>query len=349
VRGLILSISFAFSAALWSGCGGAPADANSGKAKPPGLPVETYTAAFERVEDKLFAVGSLEANELVEIKSEIAGRVVTISFDEGAPVSKGDVLFQLDDAKLRAELESAEARWEKARNNLERSRKLLEQHTISPQEFDDVQAESKEANAAVSLAQELLSDATIRSPLKGFISARLVSPGQYIDKNQTLVTVVDNDPMKIDFAVPERFLAQLHVGQNVNVTVVSLAGKPFTGEVYFIDPKVDLSTRTIKVKAQIPNPAGELRAGMFANAELIVGVRDQAVVIPEQAIVPQIDKLVVFVVKEGVAARREVKIGTRMPGRVEIADGVAAGEQVVISGQQKLRDQMPVQPITKET
>ncbi len=334
---------------LWNSCSRAPADANAAKGKAFGLPVETYTAAFERVEDKIFAVGSLEANEMVQMKSEIAGRIVKVSFDEGAAVGKGDVLFQLDDAKLRAELEWAEARLEKARNNLERSRKLLEQHTISPQEFDDVQAEFKEADATVSLAKERLSDATIRSPLKGFISERLVSPGQYIDKNQTLVTVVDNDPMKIDFAVPERFLPQLHLGQNVKVKVVSLASEIFTGEVYFIDPRVEPSTRTIKVKAQIPNPSGELRAGMFANAELIVGARDQAVVIPEQALVPQIDKVTVFVVKDGIAQRREVKIGARMAGKVEIAEGIAVGEQVVISGQQKLRDQMPAQPSQKES
>ncbi len=198
------------------------------------------------------------------------------------------------------------------------------------------------------LATEQLNDATIRSPLTGFISERLVSEGQVVDRDRTLVTVIDNDPMKIDFAVPERYLADLATGQQVTVTVTALAGELFRGEVYFIDPQVDPSTRTIKLKASIPNPAGRLRAGMFANVKLVLGVDDDAVVIPEEAVVPAIDKLTVYLVEDGKAVRREVRIGARLAGRVQIADGIAAGDLVITSGHQKLSGGIPVRPIKKE-
>ncbi len=332
-----------FLAALLAGCDRTSANGGATKGGGFSVPVETVVAALERVEDKIAAVGTLEPDEMVQIKTEVEGRIATITFDEGAAVKKGDVLFQLDDAKLRATLEEAEARLDKARNNLERGRKLIEQNTISQQELDNAQADFKAASAAVALARARLNDTTIRSPLDGFISERLVSPGKYIDKDVTLVTVVDNDPMKIDFSVPERFLPQLRVGQTVNVRVAAVPGKTFQGDVFFLDPRVEPSTRTVKLKARIPNSSGELRPGLFANVELVVGVREQAVVVPEHAIVPAIDKLTVFVIENGVARRREVTLGTRSPGKVEIATGVAAGDQVVVAGQQKLADQVPVQ------
>jgi membrane fusion protein (multidrug efflux system) len=335
-------------ALILTGCDRASTEAKAaGKAGKFAVPVETAVAALERVEDKISAVGSLAANEMVQIKSEVAGRVVAVLFDEGASVHKADVLFRLDDAKWQAELDSAQARLDKARNNLERNRKLLAQQTISPQEFDDAQAEFKGANAAVALATERLADTTIRAPFDAFISERLVSPGQYVDEGQTLVTLVDNDPMKLDFSVPERYLSRLQPGQKVNVKVASLAGKAFTGEVYFVDPRAEPSTRTVKVKAQIPNPDGELRSGLFANVELVTGARDNAVVVPEQAVVPVIDKLTVFVVENGVARRRAVTVGARLPGKVEIAGGIQTGDAVVIAGQQKLSDGVPVQPVEK--
>jgi membrane fusion protein (multidrug efflux system) len=131
------------------------------------------------------------------------------------------------------------------------------------------------------------------------------------------------------------------------VKVTGFADKTFAGEVYFIDPRVDPSTRTVKVKARIANADGELRPGLFANVELITGARDDALVVPEQAVVPAIDKLTVFVVENGIAHRREVTVGARLPGKVEITSGLKDGEVVVIAGQQKLRDGVPVQPVAK--
>lgn len=331
----------------WTQCRNPKQQPGAGGPPPGGfaVPVETVAATAETVLDKIEAVGSIEPNEIVDVRSEISGRITAVSFAEGTSVKKGDVLFQLDDAKLQAEVQLAGAEFAKARNNLERTRKLLDQQAISPREFDDAQAEFTSAEARLALAKEQLADATIVSPHDGMTSQRLVSPQQFIEKNQTLVTVVDTDPMKIDFAVPERFMSQLRVGQQVDVTLVALPGRAFRGDVYFIDPRVDASTRTIKLKARLPNPDNVLRAGLFANVSLVAGQRANAVTVPEQSVVPQIDKNIVFVVVDGKAQRREVVIGARLPGRVEIKSGVTAGEPVVIAGQQKLRDQAPVMPM----
>jgi membrane fusion protein (multidrug efflux system) len=331
----------------WTQCRNPKQPAGAGGPPPGGfaVPVETAVATTETVMDKISAVGSIEPNEIVDVRSEISGRITAVSFVEGAPVKKGDVLFQLDDAKLQADVQLAGAEFAKARNNLDRTRKLLEQQAISPREFDDAQAEFTSAEARLTLAREQLADATIVSPHDGMISQRLVSPQQFIEKNQTLVTVVDTDPMKIDFSVPERFMSQLRIGQQVDVTLVALPGRAFRGEVYFIDPRVDASTRTIKLKARLPNPDNALRAGLFANVSLVAGQRENAVVAPEQAVVPLVDKNVVFIVTDGKAQRREIVIGARLPGRVEIVSGVNAGDHVVIAGQQKLRDLAPVMPM----
>ncbi len=336
----------------WTGCDRSGAGAGNGNGGPPrgafSVPVETAVAAVERVEDIVSAVGTLEANEIVTVKPEIEGRVVTVAFREGDPVERDAVLFRLDDAKLKASLDAAAARASKARNEFQRGEKLLAQRTISQQEFDDFKAADLDAQAMLALAHEQLNDATIRSPLTGFISERLVSEGQVVDRDRTLVTVIDNDPMKIDFAVPERYLADLATGQQVTVTVTALAGEVFQGEVYFIDPQVDPSTRTIKLKARIPNPASRLRAGMFANVKLVLGIDETAVVIPEEAVVPAIDKLTVYAVEDGKAVRRTVRIGARLAGRVQITNGVTAGEVIITSGHQKLSDGTAVRPINDE-
>ncbi len=305
--------------------------------------VETAVAVTEQVDHVVTAVGTLEPNEVVTVKPEIEGRIVAVNFTEGAPVNAGDILFQLDDAKLKAAVASAEARATKAENDLARGEALFAEKTISQQEFDNIHAAHLDSQALLVLARERLADTTIRSPLTGLVSERMVSEGQVVDRDRILVTVVDHDPMKIDFAVPERYLADLAVGQTVTVTVVGLADRKLRGEVYFVDPQVDPSTRTIKLKATIPNADGALRAGMFANVSLLLGINENAVVIPEEAVVPAIDKLIVYVVTDGVARRRQVWIGSRMSGRVEITKGLAAGEVVVTGGHQKLRDESPVQ------
>ena len=182
-----------------------------------------------------------------------------------------------------------------------------------------------------------LQDATVVAPFAGAMGARLVSIGQYVTKGQPLTSLVDTDPMKVELNVPERFLGQLAEGQELTVRVAAYPDATFRGTVYFVDPTVNSDTRTVLIKARLPNPDGRLRPGMFANLTLIIQVRKNAVVIPETALMLQGQKTSVFVVNpQDAVEAREVRAGLRQAGWVEIASGLAAGEAVIIEGVQKV-------------
>lgn len=301
-------------------------------------PVVGFRAAARPVEQKIAMTGTLEANEWVEVKAEINGTVEEILFEEGRKVKQGDVLLQIDRRKLDAQMAEAEANLKLAEAGRRRYQALAETRAVSGQEVDQALAAFDAAQAAVALLKASLEDSVVTAPFDGVTGARLVSPGQFIAAGAPLTTVLSPDPMKAEFEVPERHLALLRDGQPVELAVAAYPEERFRGEVYFIAPQVGEETRTALVKAKVPNPEGKLRRGMFAHLDLIVGVREDSIVIPESALVLEMDKVSVFVVDEGGAAQpREVQPGTRLPGEVEIASGLSAGEVVVTEGTQKLR------------
>lgn len=317
------------------GCGGKNANANAG-AQEFKVPVETAKVTTERLIETFSAVGSLEANESVDIKSEIDAIVEKIEFDEGSAVKKGQPLILFDATKWRAQFQQAKAELENARVRADRSEKLLKSDSVSQQEYDDAHAEARRAEAIYNLLDARLKETLIVAPFDGLVSERLVSPGAYAKAGDALVRLVDLNPIKVSFGVPERYLTDLKPGQKVNIRVASLKNKAFEGEVYFIDPQVDVLTRTIKVKARIDNTNGLLRPGLFANVDLTLNVHENASVIPEEAILAQVGATVVFVVSNEQATIRPVKTGLRIPGKVEIVDGLKPGEEVVTAGHQKL-------------
>lgn len=327
---------------LLGGCrpGGAEATGRSG---PPPVPVVAVEARRAPVSERLALVGTLAANEAIEIKSELDGTVLEILFEEGQTVKKGDLLARLDERKLAAAVAEAEASFQLSRSNFERARQLLQDRLISQQEYDQAAAAFRMNEAGLELKRQQWRDARIYAPFEGTISARQVSPGQVITRNTTLTWLMDLDPVKAEFNVPERFLGQLAVGQGIEVTVAAFPDRTFAGRVFFVSPFVDPATRTALVKAEIPNPRGELKPGMFANLQLTLQVKADAILIPETALVPSGERVVVFVVDDkGLAQLRPVKIGVRMAGEVEIAEGLKAGELVITEGVQKVRPGAPV-------
>jgi len=319
-----------------TGCGNKSAKANGPANGGPMVPVEIASVATERMEEKLSVVGTLEANEAVDLKSEVDAIVQEIKFIEGTSVTKGQLLIQFDDAKWRAEHQQAKVELENAKVRAERADKLLKSDSVSQQEYDDSRAAMRTAEANFALLEARLKETQIQAPFDGMISERHVSPGAYAKAGDALVRLVDLDPIKLNFTVPERYLTQLKLGQKVEVKVASLPDRVFTGDVYFIDPQVDAMTRTIKVKARLSNEDGTLRPGLFANVALVLGVRENALVIPEEAILAQTGATVVFVVSNQQAMARTVKTGLRVPGKVQIVEGLQAGEEVVTAGHQKL-------------
>lgn len=325
-------------AAMVSGCK-KPSATGPGAGGFPPTQVISVESKRQPVMENLSLISTIAANEMVEIKSETDGSVAEINFTEGERVEKGRLLIRLDDSKLAASLAEAEANFKLTRANHERSQELLRSKLISTQEFDLVSSQFQASQAALELKKRLLLDTRILAPFAGVVAARNVSPGQVILKNATLTWLVDLDPVKVEINVPERFLSQLRVGQNIDLKVASYPGRKFTGKVFFIAPFVDPATRTALVKAQIPNPEQELKPGMFGNLDLTLSIRENAVVIPESAITQLLDggRGMIYTISEtNTAVLRPVKLGVRLAGLVEVVEGLQGGERVIVEGVQKI-------------
>ena len=325
------------------GCGGSP----SGQDAPPGAwSVRAVVAPVRReaVEDRLSLVGSLAARDAVDVASEADGRIETILFDEGQPVTNGQVLIRLDSDKAGAKVEQAQARFRLSETDFGRGRDLLESETISQQEYDRLEAAFIEARASLVLSEEDLEDVTVVAPFDGVVGKRHVSPGQFITRGMALTSVVRMDPLDAEFNVPERYLGRLEVGQRIEISTVAYPDRAFPGRVTFLAPQVNLSTRTIAVEAEIANDHGLLRPGMYGKLDLILRVQEQALVIPEAAILIQGDRATVVVMNdEDVAEFRPVTVGIRLPSRAVIDAGLVEGERVVVEGHQKLGPGVPIQ------
>lgn len=308
------------------------------------VPVRVAEARRQPLEERVSLVATVAANEAVEVQSEVDGMIEEIGFTEGQRVRKGQALFRLDARKLAASVAQAEANFRLAEANHRRAQSLLEDKTISQQEFDQIAAAYDAQRATLELMRRQRDDTVLIASFDGVMSARRVSAGQVIAKGAVLGTLVDLDEVKAEFRAPERFLSQIAVGQKVSLRVEAFPQETFGGEVYFVDPRVEETTRTVLMKAALPNPDLKLRPGMFGNLDLILRVKEEAVVVPETALLTQSGRVHLFVVDAEEAAQlRPVEVGLRRAGQAEILRGVAAGERVVVEGHQKLAPGLKVQ------
>ena len=323
------------------------ADAAPGGGAPGGMgmPVEAEPARAEHIAQQIIAVGSLRSGEAVMLSSEIAGRIAKIQFREGQPVAAGAPLFLLDDSIYRAEVAQARASLALSQRNHERALELFERKLISTRERDEAAARLDIDRATVQLAEARLAKTRITAPFKGVVGLRSVSPGDYITPGQALAPLEQLQVLKADFRLSEAALSRIAVGQTLNLEVDAYPGQVFPGKVYAIDPGLAEDTRSIGVRARVPNDKGKLRPGLFARVRLVVAQRDNAILVPEQAIVPQGDKLFVYVIEDGKAALRPVRVGMRQAGRAEIVEGIQAGDVVITAGVQKIGPGAPVMPI----
>jgi len=287
--------------------------------------------------------GGIEAVQSIELRPEVDGRLVRILVREGVEVGAGTPLFKVDDAEVRGQVTRLEAERDLAEQALERTRELIEQSASSEADLEQAEASFRVAEAQLELQQLRLERTTVRAPFAGIVGERFVSLGDYVNSSTRLVTLQTVAPQRAVFQVPERYANKLAVGQRVSFRVAALPDVEFVGVVDFVDPLVQLPARTILVKAEVPNSRRELKAGMFIEARLVTEVRPDAVLIPEDALLPLQGATLVWVVTgEGTATRRQVEIGVRVPGFVEILVGVEAGEQVVVGGLERLSEGVPV-------
>jgi membrane fusion protein (multidrug efflux system) len=306
------------------------------------VPVEVVQLAPQRVVEELQAVGTMRANQSVVLRPEVTGRVAAIGFRDGQYVKKGQLLVGLDAALNEAEVAQAKAELELANANLKRTADLASKNFVSSSAQDTAESNVTVLAARLQLAQARLSKMRIVAPFDGVVGLRAISIGDVVKDGTDLVNVEDIGRLKVDFRLPERTFTQLKVGQAVEVTTDAVPGALYKGRVDAINPRIESGGRSLEVRAELPNTDGKLRPGMFARVRVIVGDRAEALLVPEEAIVPQGDNFFVFRVVDDKAQRVPVKLGVRREGQVELLDNVKPGDRVVTAGVRVQRDGQPV-------
>ena len=339
-----ISIAVAVVCAAWAiyatqhkpvaGGGGPPAGGARNNAP---AAVTLASVRAQRISQKLEALGNARANESVDISTKTSNIVTEVTFRDGERVKRGQVLVQLDNAQARADVAAAQAAVTESETLYNRSRELLNTQALSKSSFDQLEATLKANRARLAAANARLEDTVIRAPFSGRVGLRRVSVGTLVSPGDVITTLDDTSVIKLDFSVPENFLASLREGLSIRATAPAFPGRSFAGAVSSIDSRVDMTTRSVTVRALLANDDGALKPGMFLNVSLANDERE-ALLIPEEALSPEAERQYVYVVNDGKVSRREVRIGGRQPGTVEILTGLSAGERVIVEGTQKVRD-----------
>jgi len=320
-----------------------PKDAAKGPSgPPPGMPVRAVPAKVAPAVESATAVGSLRADESVVIRPEIAGRLDRILFAEGQRVQKGALLVTLDAAEVRAQLQSSKVQAKLEAQRVERSRDLYNKSFISKDALDVQVSNYERALAKQQEDEAKLAKSEIRAPFAGVAGLRQVSEGAFVAAGTDIARLEKLDQLKLDFRIPEVYLARLRAGQGVKIAVDAYPEAGFGGSIFAIEPAVDEQTRTVLVRARIANSELKLRPGMFARVQVELAVREKAVWVPEQAIVPRGRESFVYRVVGGKADLVKVQTGLRKVGEVEITKGLAEGELVITEGTQKIGPGAPV-------
>ncbi|WP_262299207.1 efflux RND transporter periplasmic adaptor subunit [Microvirga sesbaniae] len=313
--------------------------------------VDVDTVRTGRIVEMRESVGTVRAYESITVTAKVAGIVGEIGFNEGQKVKAGDMLVQFDAAERRAEIEQAIAeanRAEALRNEvaikLERAQALSRTGAGTGAQVDDLTAQMKSLEGSIAsaraqrkAAEARLEDLIIRAPFPGRVGTRSVSLGAYVAPGTRITSLDDLAKVRLDFAVPENLLGRLKPGQTVNATSAAYKGRTFKGSVSTIDPRVDQTTRTARLTAEFDNPDEALKPGMFLSVALEVSTKDDAVVVPEEAVVSEGLRHIVYPVKDSKVERRVITIGQRQGGKVEVVDGLKPGETIVVLGVQRVR------------
>lgn len=312
------------------------------------LPVSTVTVTPSPLAETISSTGTLLAEESVELQAEINGKVSGISFKEGVHVRKGELLVKLNDADLLASRARAHYRRELAQLREQRFAKLLKQGVARQEEYDTALNELNVQEAEIDLINAQIAKTEIRAPFDGVVGLRFVSEGAYVSAATRVATLQRLDRLKVDFSVPEKYAVRLRAGSPITF-VVAGASERFVGEIYAVEPRIDVATRTVLVRAVCPNQHGKVLPGAFASIELTLGQLKDAILIPSVAVVPGLDEKNVYVLIEGKAERRPVQTGTRLQSSVQILSGLAPGEVVITSGLSQMRPGLSVRARDSES
>lgn len=313
----------------------------------PPAAVATGKVTAESWQPALSAVGSLVAVNDVLVTNEISGKVAGILFKSGQDVQIGDALLQLDDEVDRAELRGLQAELQLTEVQFNRAAKLVKKRTLSQSDYDEAKARLESAEANVASKQATIDKKTIRAPFSGSLGIREVDLGEYLAAGSAIVPLQSLDPIYVDYTLPERYLSKLSVGQNIELTVQAFPDEVHNGRIKALNPGIDPGTRSVHIRAILDNPNTRLRPGMFAEVRILLPRQGNILTVPQQAITyaPYGNSVFVVVEKDGgkVVLRRQVETGEIRDGRIAITSGLERGDEVVVSGQNKLRNDQPIQ------
>lgn len=295
------------------------------------LQVEAVQVQEETIEDQIFTSGSVLAEEDVELSAEASGIITDILFEEGSMVEEGDLLVKINDSELQAEKRRATFRLNLAEQREERQKALLERGGISQDDYDATLNEVNVIRSELDLINARINQTEIRAPFSGQVGLKYVSEGSYISPNSQIASLQSLNPIKIDFSIPERYIARVAIGDRINFTVQGV-DSTFTGEVYAIEPRISRDTRSISIRARTDNSGRLLFPGAFANITLVLDEIDDALMLPSISVIPVLNSQKIYVIRNGIVEEVEVQTGMRTSNKVQIINGVAPGDTVLTTG-----------------
>jgi membrane fusion protein (multidrug efflux system) len=293
------------------------------------------------LEKKVLANGSVLPSEEVELHPEVSGKITGISFKEGTRVKKGDLLVKINDAELKAQLLKSSYNLKLAEDKEYRQRILLEKEGISRESYDAALNETNTIKADIELIKAQIAKTEIKAPFDGVIGLRYVSEGSYVGPSTRIATMQSNNPVKIDFAIPQKYYESVKSGSGITFKLPG-SSREFSAKIYAIEPKIDMTTRTLQIRALCPNPSGELMPGAYIEIDVTIGKDQYAAMVPSEAVMPDFNGEKVFLYKSGKAMEQIIETGLRTESRVEIISGLKYGDTLISSGIIQLKNNLPV-------
>ncbi|MBM3168464.1 MAG: efflux RND transporter periplasmic adaptor subunit [Bacteroidetes bacterium] len=342
--GILVLVAIAYFYPRWSGQQEtAPSGAGAGAGGPMDpLPVTVIKLKKEPLSNQLQVSGTVLPNESVEIKPEISGLVTKINFKEGQVVSKGTPLVYLNDNELQAQFQRLQYTQKLFQTQESRQKQLLAREAISQEEYDIVLNQYNTAISDINLVEAQLEKTVIRAPFTGRLGLRQISEGSVINPSNVIVSIVNSDPIKLEFSIPERYASLVSIGSSIFFSSES-SKEEVEGKVYAFEPQIDAATRTLKLRAQSPNKSGKYLPGMFVKIRFVLDIEEEALLVPAEAVIPELSGYKVFVVgADGTAEQRIIEIGTRTDTQVQVISGLNEGDLVLTSGVMQVRQGMPI-------
>ncbi len=321
--------------------GGTGGGAKGKGTAPRGLQVEGIVVKAGDFDNNLEVTGTIDANESVALRSEVSGLVTSINFKEGSNVTKGTLLVKINDRDIQAQLQDALTKQRLSATNENRSRQLLDKGAISQEEYDTSQADLESLKSQTQLIRAQLAKTSIYAPFSGKIGLRSISVGEYLTPTTTIANLSSINPVKVSFSVPEKYMGQIEVNSEISFST-DAAGKSFTGKVFAIEPGINTQTRTLQIKALAPNEKGDLLPGSFAKIKLALSTAKNAILIPNEAIIPVLKGKTVYISKNGKAQQVPVTASTRTDENIVITSGLKVGDTVLTTGAMALKPDAPV-------